>query len=1128
MLKHNLIIDRLSESQKIKLLTDVRVLASDEYTRLGIPFFKLSSVQGYADDLYPSPTAMANSWNMRVINEVASDIAARMSNENINAAVVSSPVAKLNIVDQALSEDPYLSSKVSGEYLSAIGNSGLGAVLDGAYFDESDVMMLDREPNEQLVNEFVIRALKDASANKKCDAIIAGADITVKNYENVNSYIADKISAEDGKAFGSSYVLCKNVAPEETVVRIVKGQICLDGSEAALKASIDRYKRLKLGISEGLVSVCELDAEIESGNAFPPEKIDEAVDRVLEFVFECAKENRGKVTSHSTSATLAKNAAYESTVLLKNKGKILPLKTGTSVAFVGDIVANYNGNGFDPNVENDLTYYIRALGCSPMGFYRGYDMREDRSEDLLNELNGALANVGTVVLFMGTNPQKEAQMIKTHNLCLPANQLAALAKIRGMGKKIIAIVSSDLSIDVTFDSMVDALVLAPLNIKQGVEAALDVIAGRTPPAGKLARTLYRETEKIEKKQAYYVDLPNAKVGTFLGYRYYDSANYDVAYPFGFGLHYSRLIYAGLSIQGGEVFFAVKNKGKTVVSETVQVYLGMKRSKRFRPRKQLVGFEKITLQPGASTTVRIPIVNTEMFDVVTKTWACEQGEYTVYIGPSVRDIRLTTRLSMGNTVLEPIGERVADYLQSETNIISERYTLEADYKLMKRNLRNIIFGAGSLFLAVTMFLFSLITGNVGIFFNAIAVILAIAGVVFFILEGSDRRKIHKEERARIDAANKASFQNAQGIPTFSTDRVFAEEFDRVGRDVQRSDDGMQVKVSNYLDHVTDALTFESATEQFIAFAASRGYKFEATTVKELFASMSASRLVITRGMSNDSFAAFIRVLSEYFGTPAGIDVVDRYYVNDNAALFKTYGNVKQKTAIANALELSVNAKERVCIAALTDVTFAEMSNYFVPFARYIRNPRSAVVIEAIGEYEQPVTFAPKENLWFFVNLRSGESLRHMPAYISELASVVRIEYTGSVPMMLSMPTTPFSYYQFDYMLEKIKDIYGIPEELWKRIDALENFVNNNSPFTVGNRASIAVERFFAAYSACGSEANEALDRALSARIIPSVIVALDTLENLDDKNLSEKLEMIFGEDNVEACRTMIRTAGSSVI
>ena len=1128
MLKHNFIIDRLSEAQKIKILADVRALSSDEFTSLGIPFFSLASVEDSVSDAYPSPKAMANSWNPRVISEVAGVIAARMSNDNINTAIIPSPVAKLNLEDSALSEDPYLASRVAGEYAAAVGRAGLGVVIDGAYLDESDVLELDRIPNKQLINEFVVRAINNTAANKKCNAIISGSDIGVENYEKVNDYILERLSTGEGKALGNSYILCGNIAPEDTVLKISRGHICIDGSEAVLKAAVDRYKRLKLGIDEGRVSVCELDAEIESGNVFPYEKLNEAVERVLDFAFECSNDVTGKAKAQPSASALAKNAAYESTVLLKNEGRILPLKKGTSIALVGDIVTNYNGKGFDSSIANDITYYARSIGCAPSGFVRAYDMQTDRSEALLKEFKEKLANVGTVVLFMGTNPQKEARMIKHNTLCLPANQLAALDRLRKMGKKIVAVASSDLSIDVSFDEKVDALLIAPLNTKQGVEAVLDVIAGKAPPAGKLAYSLYRDTERVKRKQAYYVDLPNAKVGTFLGYRYYDSADCDVAYPFGFGLHYSRLIYAGLRVQGGEVFFAVKNKGKSTVIETVQVYLGMKNSKRLRPKKVLVGFEKIILQPGASTTVRIPIANAEMFDVVSNGWACEQGEYTVYIGPSVRDIRLTTRLSMGNANLEPTGERLSDYLQSESNIISERYTMEADYKLMKRNLRNIFFGAGSLTLAIAMFLFSLITGNVGIFFNVIATILAVAGIVFFALEGSDRSKLHKEERARIDEANKENFKDAQTISKFSTSEVFNQEFDRAGRDVRSNSNEMQIKPDDHLDYVTDALTFEGATEQFIAFAASRGYRFEVGVVRDIFSAMSASRLIITKGMSNDSYAAFIKVLSEYFGTPAGVDVVDASYKNDNAALFKTYGNMKQKTAIANALIASASAKENVCIAALTDVTLAEISNYFVPFARYIRNPRNAITIDAVSDNYQNITFRPKENLWFFLNLRAGESFSNMPAYISELASVLKIEYTGTVPVMLTIPTMPFSYYQFDYMIDKIKAIYGIPEETWKRIDSLEGFINNNAPFAIGNRTSIAIEKFFAVYRACGGEAKEALDSALSARVVPSAVIALDVLENVEDKNLSEKLEMIFGEESVEACRTMVRTSGTSVI
>ena len=123
---------------------------------------------------------------------------------------------------------------------------------------------------------------------------------------------------------------------------------------------------------------------------------------------------------------------------------------------------------------------------------------------------------------------------------------------------------------------------------------------------------------------------------------------------------------------------------------------------------------------------------------------------------------------------------------------------------------------------------------------------------------------------------------------------------------------------------------------------------------------------------------------------------------------------------------------------------------------------------------------------------------------------------------------FTYYQLDYMLDKVKLKNGMPEEYWKKIDSLEGFVKSVTPYALSNRTCIALERFYAAFNACGLDAKEALDRALSARVIPSAIIALDSVENAENKNLSEKLEMIFGDGNVELSRSMIRSAGSTVL
>lgn len=1125
MLKHKYIIDRLSESQKARILTDVRCLADEEFEKLGIPAFRLSSVEGYKQETYPSPKSLANSWSARVISDIATDMAVGMAANGVSAVSVPSPIARLNISDVALTEDPFLSSKLSGDYLNAFGKIGMGALIDGVYLDENDISRLDKEPNSRFINEFVLKPIDRATKGKRCNGIISSADIDVEKYETVNSDIVEKIKVANGRP----YVLCKNIAPDDTVNRVAKGYICLDGSDVTLKAAIDRYKRLKKEISNGKVSVCELDAEIENGSAFPTEKVDEALDRVIEFAFECSKEKKGRVVSQTPTATVVKNASYESTVLLKNQNNVLPLRKGNAVALVGDILVNFAGTENDNSkLSEDTISYLRAHGCIASGFYRGYAMNEDVSTKLLSELASNLEEVDTVILFMGTNSKKEEKMAKTNNLYLPANQLAALSKIRSLGKKIIAVVSSDACFDVSFDSYVDALLVAPLNTKLGAEAVIDIIAGKFAPIGRLANTLYRDTELIIKKQSYYLDLPNAKVGTFIGYRYYDTANFEVAYPFGFGLGYTKVKYSNLSIKGNEVIFTVKNKGKSAGVEVAQVYIGLKDSNRFSPKKELIGFEKVILQAGESAKIRIPLEGIESFDSASGRWICEKGEYTVYVGSSVSDIRLVGKALLGNDVLEKTDDRASDYLQSETNIISDRYTLEADYKLMKKGVRNIIFGVGSLCLSVAMFLFSLISGNVSIFFIIIAAILAVAGIIFFILEGNDRSKLNKIEREKINAANKEAFSDARQIDGFSTDKVFADEFDKIGAESKKTQSPAQEKTENYLDFVNQNLTFKLASEQFISFATSKGCKFNDNSVREIFAAMASSRLVITKGMTKDSFTSFIKVLSEYFETSVNIDTVDYTYTNDSSALYKKVGDIKQKTALARAIESSSVAKEKVHIAALTDVTFAEMSNYFVPFSRYIRNPHSAMVIEAVGEGGEKVSFKPSENLWFFVNLRVGETLKNIPSYIAELAAVIKLDYTAVPTKPITASHTHFNYYQFDFMLEKIKANNGITEETWKKIDSLESFVRSGASFVLSNKICIGVEKFYAVFNVCGGEAVDALDRALSAKILPSAIVALDGSDKMENKILSEKLGMIFGEENIDVSRSTIKSSGTTVL
>ena len=188
----------------------------------------------------------------------------------------------------------------------------------------------------------------------------------------------------------------------------------------------------------------------------------------------------------------------------------------------------------------------------------------------------------------------------------------------------------------------------------------------------------------------------------------------------------------------------------------------------------------------------------------------------------------------------------------------------------------------------------------------------------------------------------------------------------------------------------------------------------------------------------------------------------------------------------------------------------------------------MVISGIAVGDKKVDFKPSENLWFFINLKIGENFKNIPSYVAELASIIKLDSNLAIPVVLLEPTKQFTYYQFDYILEKIKSKNGISENAWKKIDSLEAYVKETTPYALSNRICISVEKFYTVFNACGGEEIEALDRALAARILPSMILALDSVEENEHKNLSEKLDMIFGEENVEASRSAIRASGTTVL
>ena len=1128
-MKYERLIAKLTEQQKIALLTDPAALSDIECKTLGLPRLRPGSYESHSRRTYPSPSSLACTWDRELTQAVASDVCASMAREGINHVILPGAKPRISPYRTAISEDPYLSGELGGEYLRAAEDVGVSAGMDGFFVSEDETDWLDATPNERIIREFVVRPYRRAMEKGTCASLVTSIGHTVESYEPVNPAMADAVV--DGSLLGEGRVsLCRSVPASDTEVSLARGRICLDGSSNALQTALIRYRKLTKGIRHGHVTTGELEAEIAEGRAMSPEMLDAAVDRLLTFADACAGKRPASASASDASEqdALLRRAAYGSVVLVKNEKHTLPLREKTRVCMIGGILRDAVGG--DGDIAALFSERLAAHGCELLGYADGFTMSTDRSEELIGEAVDLAKKADVILLFVGTNEEKERYITKTGKLTLPAGQAAVADALSRLGKTVVAVLSSSYALDVGFADTYAGLLLAPLYTKYGADAAVDTLLGIHDPSGKLPWALYTDTAHGFGKQLSYRTRWGMKSGPFMGYRYADTAGFGMAYPFGHGLHYSRIAYSHLKIEDGRLSFTLKNKSRQAAVEVVQVYAGIKTSALLRPSKELVAFERVELAAGEKRTVEIALAVPAVYDAACGREVVESGTYDIYVGASVSDIRLTGKWTTGDTAVTPDGERLSDYLQSESNIKQDKYTLEANYKLMKRSVRNLVYGIAALVIAASIKIFTILARIDAPFLDIVAIATVVLGVSFFVLEMIDRQKINAEERIAIDKANADHFEGAEPVSVFAADRMFVEEFDTVDKHTNAAreelDDGWNAE---YMAHVDRELTFEVACREFTTFASEKGYTVDAAAAREIFSAMASSRLVATRGMSDEAFGTLVLLLSEYFECPYCVDKVTGDYKSESDVLFAAADH--QRRNAMRAVESANALRPNIHIAALNGVTMDGMSTYFVPFARYARNPLSSTSVTATNERGIEAVYYIPKNMWFFLNLSATEPLSVMPDYVTEIVSVCRVDMAKCKPAEGHVELHKFKYYQLDYLTDRVKSRFEVDEETWKKIDRLEDYANRHNAYRIGNKLWVGFETYAAVYMACDVSAGneeEAIDRAVAAKLLPSVIRTVNGRMRGDERGLAETLDAIFGDDHTAACRRMVAESGADII
>ena len=1116
-------IRKLSEAQKIRLLTDIHSLAEPELGALGVPTVRCGSPKDVNGGAFPAPSVLARSWDGALLSDVAEAQCRILACKGIGHVFLPEAKTRVTLFGDGLAEDPVLSGDLARACLLGASRAGLSASLAGFGLTPLEELRLGTDVSRRNRYTFLEApyTLALRGEERKCAGIVT---------REPSDAVPEEIRRNVLDAGG--YIFCLKAEGAETVKSLAEGKICLSGSPHAVQSALHNYRRLTSAIQLGKATTGELEDACAAGEAISEETLEAALERLLRFAEAChqsAAEISEDPAAEDVPAALKRRALLSSTVLLENRTrkkhgpKMLPLRSPRKVCLVGDLLT---ASGQTPEAAVEL---LRGAGCKAVTYARGYDFRGHRNEGLLNEAVQAASEADVVILLLGMDALQERRSKRERRAALPADQLALCDAVSRLNKDVVAVVSAggitpDLSFVTAAAHPFKAVLMAPLDTAESFSVLTEVLMGKASPSGRLATSICARESCPE------IFRDDRTVGPFVGYRYYDSLGGGALYPFGHGLTYTNFRYAGLKIHGDQVSFTVKNTGKLPCAEVAQVYLGLRDSAILRPRRELVSYARVELAPGESKTVTLPLtplpVCTEEGVLLT-----EQGTYVLSVGPSVSKACLETTFSFGSDPIPADGKHPEDYLSSLSNILSQHYLMEAEYLSMKPSLRNLLFGSAALVLAASVKAYDVLSHTNSLFLDIIAGVLALGAVACFILEILDRRHQHALEDARREEAEAEAFKDATAIDVPTAAAMYADE-DRKEREAaeesEKEEKEKAAEMNNRNGTVDPELTLDVAAGELAILAREKGITVEDSTLQSIFASLAVSRLAVVQGMDDKRFSALISLLGEYFACPAAVEPV-----RDDRSETDLLFNPDETGALipSNTLRSIIsarNASDRIHIAALTNVDPLNLSAYFVPFSRHAHSPYSGQVVECHGGEGAETSYVLSENLWFILNLKPDATICSLPAHITEIATINRwsLELGGSSAAVHS-EFRRFSYAQMEHFRRNFREKFSADEEIWKKLDRLENFAHRLSGFRMSNKHWLGLEMYMAILTAFGVEENAARDEAMAVKLMPSLTSVLSGKITRGERSLSEVLDTEFGEDHTALCRKAIKDSGADL-
>lgn len=669
-LKHADIIAQMTLEEKASMCDGLDYWHSQPVERVGIKSISLNDgphgirkkgdpkentdvLKGLPAICFPTASATACSWDTDLIYKMGEALGDECRKEQVNVLlgpgtnIKRSPLCGRNF--EYFSEDGLLAGEMSAAFINGVQSKGIGTSLKhyAANNQETRRMTVNAVVDERTLRETYLLPFEIAVKKAQPWTIMNSYNRLNGTYAAENKWLLTDVLRDDWGYEG--VVITDWGAENERVPGLIAGQ------EIEMPTSSGIGTKLIVdAVNNGELDVAVLDA---------------AVDKIIELTKKAEPVLGGSYTYDSDAHhQLAREIASQCMVLMKNDNNVLPLKKDAKVALIGEMAhtPRYQGAGsslINPIRLDNAYQTMKDMGIN-LTFSKGYELKKAKAKkamDLILDAKAAAKNADVAVVFVGLTDEYETEGADRHHLSIPPMHNVLVEEVLKVNPNTVVVLSGGAAVEMPWADKVPVILNMFLTGQAGGSAVCDILFGDVNPSGKLSET-YPLALSDNSSYNYF---PGTTVSVehresvYVGYKYYDTAEKQVAFPFGFGLSYTTFEYSDLKVSADNikdtdtvtVSFKVKNTGDVDGAEVAQLYVSDVESTIYRPVKELKGFKKVFLKAGEEKEIEITLDKRAFayYNVNINDWHVESGEFKILVGASSRDIKLEASINVESTV-----------------------------------------------------------------------------------------------------------------------------------------------------------------------------------------------------------------------------------------------------------------------------------------------------------------------------------------------------------------------------------------------------------------------------------------------------------------------------------------------